>query len=125
MASGTLTAAGNIKLQEKIALIAKKLTLTGTQDVFGQGTVALEISTNTINWAAPNNSDGIQMVGYESFNIGCSTTVTPRVVQGVELQTLGGDTLLTQNFASSSTYTFADDAQNGRFTVSELEVNFS
>jgi len=129
MAAGTLTPAGKVKLQEVFAGIAKELYLEGTQTEFGVGTIPLNISLQNglINWEAADATNGLKLSGIESYNVSCTTTRTPMVVQGIEIKNGQKQTLLIQDFplAQQATYTFADDGSTGRYTVSEITINFS
>lgn len=127
MATGNLTNDGKILLQSKITSIAKRVALKGTQNVFGTGSEDLDVGYQNITWTSPNASTGVSLTNYESFNVGTSTTVTPRVVQGITLRTLGNEDLLTQDFPTNqqATYEFDDDGSNGRYTISNITINFS
>lgn len=124
MPTVTLQNEAKLLLQNRFAAIAKKVNLTGNQTESGVNG-PLVLPNQGISWQASSATLGLRMSGTESFSIGCSSTVTPRVVQGVALYTIDGELLLSDVFASSSTYTQTADGDSGKFTVSTLTINFS
>jgi hypothetical protein len=129
MASGTLTPAGKIKLQETFSQIGTRLFLKGTEAVFGEPVRPLDVGVQNgyISWESADATNGLKLSGIVTYGVGCSTLVTPRIVQGIESKTVQGQLLLTEDFPANqqATYTFADDGQNGRYTVTEITINFS
>lgn len=126
MPTVTLQNEAKLLLQNRFAAIAKKVNLTGNQTE--SGTVGpLVLPNQGISWQAASASLGLRMSGTESFNIGCSATVTPRNVIGVALYTIDGELLLSDTFAQAqqATYTQASDGDSGKYTISTLTINFS
>lgn len=126
MPTVTLQPEAKLLLQNRFAAIAKKVNLTGNQTESGTQ-VALSLPNQGIAWQAASATLGLRMSGTESFNIGCSPTVTPRNVIGVALYTIDGELLLSDVFAANNqaTYTQADDGDSGKYTISTLTINFS
>lgn len=148
MASGNLTNAGNVLLQEALSQTATKMTLYGLSKGANGTLLALNVAKKDINWGATTvngiTTSGVVTFGVGNQNMGAGTTWAQSDVHGVELLDDSGTLLLKHSLGPSDPTTVGSalggtptdsnyqasfiasvDGITGKYSVASFTVNFS